>query len=198
MKTLKQILPLLLLAVVLGPGLQQLLEPVEAPVVVVAQRPNPVLPAPPATPREWFETIRHRCTPAHVQLAIDLNRPPRGVRGTGYEAACFALATRTPKARALILGLPEEERLEAASIVFNVGKGMVEGGQEMAAGPLMELVVEFWPNHYVALYQAGVTRYSAGDYAHARIYLARFLEVYVQNDHRTDRARRMVDEMAEM
>jgi len=45
------------------------------------------------------------------------------------------------KARALIVGLPEGDRLEAASVVFNVAQAMVERGQEMPAGPLMELVL---------------------------------------------------------
>jgi len=42
-----------------------------------------------------------------------------------------------------------------------------------------------------------VTRYAEGDYTHARIYLQRFLDVYVQDDQRTQRAMRMIDEMTE-
>lgn len=199
MLKLKQLYPVLLLVLILGPAVWELRDRPEAPVIVaVARRPEPVLVAPPATPGAWFELMRPRCTPASVQLSVDLQPPPEGTHGTGYEAACFALASDIAKARALVLGLPEENRLEAVSVVFNVAQAMVEGGQETAAGPLMELVVEFWPRHYVALYQAGVTRYAAGDYTHARLYLARFLEVYIQSDHRTARARRMIDEMAEM
>jgi hypothetical protein len=200
MKTLQKILPVLAFVMILGPPARRVLRPVE-PAPVVAVRPQDELTQQleerPSTPSAWFESIRTRCTPAHVQLAVDLSRPPDGTVSTGYEAACFAIAADMPKARALILGLPESDRLEAASVVFNVAQAMVEHGQEMPAGPLMELVLEFWPNHYVALFEAGVTRYSEGDYTHARIYLQRFLDVYVQDDQRTQRAMRMIDEMTE-
>jgi hypothetical protein len=199
MKTLQKILPVLAFVMILGPPARRMLRP-EEPVWVTAVR-RSVSPAPleepPATPSDWFDAIRAKCTPAMVRLAVDLSRPPEGTISTGYEAACFAIAADMSKARALILGLPEGTRLEAASVVFNVAQAMVERGQEMAAGPLMELVVEFWPNHYVALFEAGVTRYAEGDYTHARIYLQRFLDVYVQDDQRTHRAMRMIDEMTE-
>jgi hypothetical protein len=193
----KQALPSLILVLIVGPHVHDVMKHDEKPVAVIARRPDPVLPKPPRTPEEWYQRIRPDCTPANVQLSIDLHRPPSGTDGTGYEAACFAVASDVPMARALILGLPEEDRLQAASVVFNVAKTMVEQGRETAAGPLMELVIEFWPNHYVALYEAGVTRYADGDYTHARIYLNRFLSVYVQKDQRADRARRMIQEMAE-
>ncbi len=199
MKTLQKILPVLAFVMIVGPPARRMLRS-EEPVPAAAVRPSlPSAPpeAPPATPSAWFDAIRAQCTPARAQLAVDLSRPPAGTVSTGYEAACFAIAADRSKARALILGLPEATRLEAASVVFNVAQAMVERGQEMAAGPLMELVLEFWPNHYVALYEAGVTRYSGGDYTYARIYLQRFLDVYVQDDQRTQRAMRMIDEMTE-
>lgn len=200
MKTLQKILPVLAFVMILGPPARRILRP-EEPAPVLAVRPVDVDPTPatavPATPSGWFEAIRTQCTPAKVQLAVDLSPPPDGTVSIGYEAACFAIAADMAKARALILGLPEGERLEAASVVFNVAQAMVEQGQEMPAGPLMELVLEFWPNHYVALFEAGVTRYAEGDYTHARIYLQRFLDVYVQDDQRSQRAMRMIDEMTE-
>lgn len=201
MKTLQKILPVLAFVMILGPPARRVLSTDETTVAQVATVRSPDAPvppqAPPATPADWFASIHTKCTPANVQLAVDLSRPPEGTIATGYEAACFAIAADRSKARALILGLPEGTRLEAASVVFNVAQAMVERGQEMAAGPLMELVLEFWPNHYVALFEAGVTRYTEGDYTHARIYLQRFLDVYVQDDQRSQRAMRMIDEMTE-
>ena len=200
MKTLQKILPVLAFVMILGPPARRILRPEEPAPVATAVRVSVTPPppeAPPATASDWFDAIRANCTPAHAQLAVDLSRPPEGTVSTGYQAACFAIAADVPKARALILGLPEGDRLQAASVVFNVAQAMVERGQEMGAGPLMELVLEFWPNHYVALFEAGVTRYAEGDYTHARIYLQRFLDVYVQNDQRTQRALRMIDDMTE-
>ncbi len=40
----------------------------------------------------------------------------------------------------------------------------------------MELVVKFWPSHYMALYHAGAARFEAGDAARAERYLPRFLQ----------------------
>jgi hypothetical protein len=201
MKTLQKSLPVLAFVMILGPPARRMLRTEEPPPPVTDVRPTdapaPSSELPAATPSEWFTAIRAKCTPANVQLAVDLQRPPQGTLATGYEAACFAIAADLAKARALILGLPEGDRLEAASVVFNVAQRMVERGQAMPAGPLMELVLEFWPNHYVALFEAGVTRYSEGDYTHARIFLRRFLDVYVQQDQRTQRALRMIDEMTE-
>lgn len=200
MKMLEKILPFLAFVLILGPHVRQVLRPEQPPAPVTAAAPRPAPskpPPPPATPAEWYRRIEPSCTPSDVRLAVDLNRPPAGTSGTGYEAACFAVAMDMPKARALILGLPEQDRLQAVSVLFNVAQDMVDRGQEMPAGPLMELVLEFWPNHYVALFEAGATRFAIGDYPHARTYLQRFLEVYAPDDQRTQRAQRMMEEMTE-
>jgi hypothetical protein len=204
MKKLEKILPFLAFVLILGPHVRQVLPPEEppAPTVVVAPSPEPPAPTPPsptppATPAEWYRRIEPSCTPSDVRLAVDLNRPPTGTVGAGYEAACFAVAMDMAKARALILGLPEQDRLQAVSVIFNVAQAMVDRGEEMPAGPLMELVLEFWPNHYVALFEAGATRFAVGDYTHARAYLERFLEVYAPDDQRTQRAQRMMAQITE-
>jgi hypothetical protein len=61
----------------------------------------------------------------------------------------------------------------------------------------MELVLEFWPDHYKALYGAGAARYAAGDQTGAETYLARFLEVYEGADDLSSNAMRMISHMAE-
>lgn len=55
----------------------------------------------------------------------------------------------------------------------------------------MELVVEFWPNHYMALYHAGASRFQRGDFAGARSYLERFLTHYDRDDGWAESARAM-------
>ena len=79
-----------------------------------------------------------------------------------HEAACYALAGRIASAREVILTLPEEMRYRAAGVVFEAGHPAADAGDDVAAGPLMELVVEFWPNHYMALYHAGAARFEQG------------------------------------
>jgi hypothetical protein len=78
-----------------------------------------------------------------------------------------------------------------------VAEDLATRGKHDAAGPLMELVLEFWPNHYLALYEAGSTRFASGDWAGAQNYLARFLETDEGNDDLVANARRMIGAYAE-
>ena len=195
---LKQALPFILLAAIIGPAAIKAFHTPEAPPAAAPVRaPEPRLPEAPATPEAWFDGIRARCTPAEVRLATDLRPPPDGPAGTGFEAACFALARQIPTARAHVLSLPEAERLEAAARVYDVGQRLVGEGRQDVAGPLMELVLEFWPNHYLALYAAGTARYAEGDTTGAREPLAHFLDVYTGNDDLTANARRIVGDARE-
>ncbi len=67
-------------------------------------------------------------------------------------------------------------------MVFTVVHPVADAGDDEAAGPMMELVVEFWPNHYMALYHAGAARFETGDHGAAEGYLNRFLDNYEPND----------------
>jgi len=197
-KLTSQILPLIALAVIVSPLATSRLQREEAP------RPDPVVRLPDPTPvkpvtdpETWFEVIQPHCTPSEVTLATDLNRPPEGVEGTGYKAACFALARAVPRARALLLGLPQEDRIRGASLVYEVAQGLAADGRHDSAGPLMELVLEFWPNHYLALYEAGRARFASGDFDVAQGYLGRFLEVYFGHDELVANANRVIGDMAQ-
>jgi tetratricopeptide (TPR) repeat protein len=99
-----------------------------------------------------------------------------------HEAACYALAGKVDLARSSILSLPESQRYHAAGVVFGAGHPAADRGDELAAGPLMELVVEFWPNHYMALYHAGAAAFERGEYEKADGYLNRFLQEYAVED----------------
>ena len=130
----------------------------------------------------WFHAMKAYCNPVEVETRLTWSPAPRSADGTAYEAACLALAGRVDTARELILELPEELRWHAAGVVFNVGHPVADAGDDLAAGPIMELVVEFWPNHYMALYHAGAARYELGDHGPAHEYLVRFLEHYDPDD----------------
>ena len=130
----------------------------------------------------WFHSVKAYCNPVEVETRLTWSPAPRSADGTAYEAACLALAGRVDTARELILELPEELRWHAAGVVFNVGHPVADAGDDLAAGPIMELVVEFWPNHYMALYHAGAARYELGDHGSAHEYLVRFLEHYDPDD----------------
>jgi hypothetical protein len=152
-------------------------------VVLLGEPLGPVLvEAAPSDAAAWFLQMRQFCNPVDVESRLRAGPPPATAEGTMHEAACYALAGRIDDARALIERLPEDQRRRAAGVVFEAGHPAADAGDDVAAGPLMELVVEFWPNHYMALYHAGAARYELGDHARAERYLQRFLVEYSPAD----------------
>jgi hypothetical protein len=146
-------------------------------------------------PAGWFERARPHCNALEVEIMLRRDPPPSGMEGVGLGAACWALGGRIDKARALIMTLDNDERWRAAGIVFAIGHPVADMGDDRSAGPIMELVVEFWPNHYMALYHAGAARHALGEYAAAERHLTAFLEYYEQNDGWTKSAKRMLRDM---
>lgn len=130
----------------------------------------------------WFQSIRAFCNPVEVETRLRWQPAPESEEGVMREAACYALAGKIDRARSLIEGLPLDRRFQAAGVVFNAGHPAADAGDELAAGPLMELVVEFWPNHYMALYHAGASSFQRGDYDSSEQYLTRFLAEYSVED----------------
>lgn len=144
---------------------------------------------------EWFTRVRPHCNALEVETTLERDPPPAGVEGAGLGAACWALGGRITEARALIAALEPNDRWRAAGMVFDIGHPVADMGDDLSAGPIMELVVEFWPNHYMALYHAGAARYALGEYDAARRHLGAFLEYYDQNDGWTGSGRRMLADM---
>ena len=130
----------------------------------------------------WFQSIRAHCNPVEVETQLRRRPAPSSDEGRMHEAACYALAGKVDAARGSIAALPPELRYHAAGVVFAAGHPAADAGDEIAAGPLMELVVEYWPNHYMALYHAGAARFESGSYAMAETYLQRFLAEYAVQD----------------
>lgn len=133
-------------------------------------------------PEEWYRRVKPSCNALEVELALQNSPPPASLEGAGYAAACLALAGRIDAARAQLMSVGEGDRWKAAAIVFDVGHPIADAGDDRSAGPIMSLVVEFWPNHYMALYHAGMANYAIGDTALARGQLTEFLRQYHQDD----------------
>jgi len=161
----------------------------------------PIQPLPgkaaPSDPVGWFQTVRPHCNAVEVETHMSWQPAPPTPEGDMYKAACYALAGRIDRAREAIEALPSERRYEAAGVVFEAGHPAADAGDDIAAGPLMELVVDYWPNHYMALYHAGAARFELGDDEIARGYLERFLAEYRADDGWTARAGAMLAELAE-
>jgi len=143
----------------------------------------------------WFRQVKPLCNSLEVETAQRRHPAPETMEGAGFAAACWALAGRIDEARARILGVSTDERWRAAGIVFEIGHPIADMGDDRSAGPIMELVVEFWPNHYMALYHAGAARYATGDFDAAKRHLVEFLRYYHQQDGWTANARTMLERL---
>jgi hypothetical protein len=146
-------------------------------------------------PSVWFQSIRRYCNPVDVETRLRWQPAPDSEEGLMREAACLALAGKIDRARSVIEELPHDRRYEAAGVVFNTGHPAADAGDELAAGPLMELVVEFWPNHYMALYHAGASAFERGEFQAAQGYLERFLVEYSIEDGWRTNARSMLEQI---
>ena len=138
---------------------------------------------------EWFAAVRPTCNVVEVVVSLRQHPAPRTVEGQGYSAACYALGGHIDSAHAVIDRLAGSDRYRAAGIVFNVGHPVADAGDDRSAGPIMELVLEYWPNQYMALYHAGMSEYALGQPALARQHLTSFLSYYHENDGWTQNAR---------
>jgi len=139
--------------------------------------------------QEWFAANKQYCNAVEAELA-QRNRPaPATPDGQGYSAACYALGGKIDLARATIDRLPSDARPAAANIVFNVAHPVADAGDDRSAGPIMELVVGYVPDHYMALYHAGMSEYALGQPDLAREHLESFLIYYHENDGWTQNAR---------
>lgn len=151
---------------------------------------------PASTGAEWFAQAKPSCNALEVETMHRRQPPPSSVDGLGYSAACWALAGRMAEARNAILQVDSGQRSTAVGIVFNIGHPIADMGDDLSAGPIMELVVEFWPTHYMALYHAGAARFTLGEYDAAGKHLEAFLRNYQMNDGWASAARTMLAELA--
>jgi tetratricopeptide (TPR) repeat protein len=133
-------------------------------------------------PEEWFRRARPYCNAVEVRVLQRQSPPPATTAGAGYHAACFALAGQIDEARRIIDGLSPNDRYVAAGIVFDVGHPVADAGDDRSAAPIMELVIDYWPNHYMALYHAGMAEYMLGQRDLAKKNLTEFLRLYHEND----------------
>jgi hypothetical protein len=131
---------------------------------------------------EWFRRAKPYCNAVEITVLQREASPPASLEGAGLHAACFALAGKIDDARRIIDALPANDRARAAGIVFDVGHPVADAGDDRSAAPIMELVVDYWPTHYMALYHAAMAEYMLGQHDLARRNLSEFLRLYNAND----------------
>ena len=168
----------------------------EVPEPVVEPRPAPRQTLPVAQGQgdaaAWFRRVKPYCNSVEITTVARNDPPPATMQGSAYHAACMGLAGRIDDARKIIDRLPETQRDNAAAIVFDVGHPVADAGDDRSAGPMMELVVDYSPRHYMALYHAGMAEYMLGQYALARKNLQTFLEIYTPDDGWRSNARDVI------
>lgn len=166
--------------------------PSVVPAAVVAGGGTNVEPVPANDGDSWFRRVKPYCNSVEVSVVQRQQPAPAGLVGQGYKAACYALAGKIDDARTIIDALPQSDRFRAAGIVFEVGHPVADAGDDRSAGPIMELVIDYWPNHYMALYHAGMAEYMLGQYPLAQHNLVEFLKYYKENDGWTSNAKEVL------
>jgi hypothetical protein len=160
-----------------------------------------VAPPRPATPMtsgaQWFAAMKPYCNQVEVDVRERYSPPPGTTEGAGYSAACFALAGKLERARQIIEGLVPGERARAANVLFEVAHPVADAGDDRASGPMMELVLEYWPNNYMALYHAGMSEYSLGQTGLAAKHLQAFLQMYTVADYFHENAEKALEKIGE-
>lgn len=137
----------------------------------------------------WFAAAKPFCNPVEVDIRVRYFPPPATPEGAGYSAACFALAGKIDRARSIVDRMRPADRGAVAGVLFNVAHPVADAGDDRSAGPMMELVLEYWPNNYMALYHAGMSEFVLGQTALAEKHLHEFLGMYKAADGFTSAAR---------
>src|SRR5260370_12551094 len=127
---------------------------------------------------QGFAAMKPFCNAVEVEIVQSRHPAPATLEGQGLSAACYALAGKIDSARAIIDRLAEAERYRAAGIVFDIAHPVAGAGDNRSAGPIMELVISYWPNHYMPLYHAGMAEFALGDATLAAQHLPHFLNHY--------------------
>jgi len=170
-----------------------------AAALIMSSAPIPAYVLSPSAASEvaWFRQMKPYCNTVEVESVVRRAAPPATPAGSGYYAACFALAGRIDDARRIIDKLTGDARLSAVNIVFDVAHPVADAGDDRSAGPIMEMVVDYWPNHYMALYHAGIAEYMLGQRDLARHSLQEFLKYYHETDGWTSNARTVLSHLSE-
>ncbi|MCC0176022.1 serine/threonine protein kinase [Waterburya agarophytonicola K14] len=145
--------------------------------------------------QQWFKSIKSRCNAVEVVTAMRNTSYPKTQTGVGYAASCYALAGRIDLADKIIQELPTRQQVYAAEVVFNIGHPVADAGDDRSAGPIMDLVLRYWSENYMALYHGGMSAYVLDDYPKAKKHLEEFLRIYQRQDYWTNKAKNALSRM---
>lgn len=136
----------------------------------------------------WIHpTPDHATEPATLVLrgctSLEVEQTVRATVMSDIErASCLAVAGKIDRARDVLRTMSDPMRVQAISEVFNLAHPIADRGDDRSAGPIMALVVEFWPENYMAVFHAGMAEFALGHDDAARRQLERFLAMYGHRD----------------
>ena len=145
----------------------------------------------PAPTRVVAQAASPMCTPLDADTRIADPQMTEHDRVT-----CLAVAGKISAARTRLFAMPAAERSQAIQAVFNIAHPIADRGDDRSAGPIMALVVEVWPENYMAVFHAGMAEFALGHDTNARAQLERFLEMYPQKDVWRQRAEKALADIA--
>lgn len=125
----------------------------------------------------WYAKSAARCNPLEVDVLLrDATASP------AERATCLAVAGRITQARAILDAMTAADRDETVAAIFDLAHPIADAGDDMSAGPIMGLVVEYLPANYMAVFHAGMAEFALGHDAVARKHLEHFLQMYGRHD----------------
>lgn len=145
----------------------------------------------------WFTSIKPKCNSTEVKLAVQRNPPPNNWQGQADLATCYALAHKIDESRKVLQNIDSSRQSAATQRLFHVVHPVADAGDDVAAGPVMEMVVEFTPQNFMAVYHAGISAHQTGRPNIAKDYLNTFLKLYSPNDHWKKNALNALEEIEE-
>jgi len=138
---------------------------------------------------QWREIARKKCNPVEIGVLMKRTSAPDSVLGQSYKAACYTLAGNIEEARKVIDSLPQKDRTEASSMVFRLIHYISDSGDEISARPAMKMTIDYQPEHYMALYHAGMAEYELAtqgakdaSLSQSEEYLSRFLKIFKKEE----------------
>jgi hypothetical protein len=144
----------------------------------------------------WFLRAKPSCNALEAKGYLRAHPPSNTWEGAGYRAGCLMLANQLDDARAVLDTLSSKEQHVAVDLVFQIANEVADKGDEGAAGPMMELVLRYNPEHPYALFHAGMAAASSGRSDQAREWLTRFLRVTRDENGDTRAAREALEKLA--
>jgi len=144
-----------------------------------------------SAPSEPRSALPAGCTSLEVEQTIR-----SAVMDDVDRVTCLAVAGKIDRARVMLNAMPERRRSEAIGRVFAVAHPIADRGDDASAGPIMWLVVEFWPQNFMAVFHAGMSDFALGRDDTAKAQLENFLRMYAAQDVWRARAERALAAIA--